>query len=114
MSWISSFYNYFFPREILLPIPSGERLTYITQKDIKLLRQTSEKYYEICTKEVWLTEKTIPKHSHLRVLRYVKEPTGQIKILAQVDQILEPVDMTEAFLSSTPLVPDWTYIKSAY
>lgn len=114
MSWIQSFYNYLFPSEILLPIPSGERLTYVTQKDIKLLKQTSEKYYEICTKEVWLTEKTIPRYSQFRVLRYVKESTGQIKVLAQVDQILEPVDLSEAFMSLTPLVPDPTYIKAAY
>lgn len=115
MSWISSIYDYFFPSEYDIPMGSGTRITYVTKTEFKLIKPKSSNYFMICENESWLAEKTIPQSTNFRIVKFIKMvSTGQIRVIARFDQNIELIDVSEAFVSVYPLIPDSTYALPIY
>ena len=96
--------------EMEIPIDKNERISYVTEREIKLIKSSEDKYYTIY-EQGYLTEKKIPRGSYFTISKILKKDSGNIRILVQFDQELELIDMTGVFSGINPISPRTGWIR---
>lgn len=111
MGGVSS-YLYYTTELSEIPIDKNEIISYITERDIKLIKSSKDNYYKIYH-QTHFTEKYIPSGTYFTVSKMVKTKDGIIRVLVQFDNEVELIDMTDAFSEIKPLIPKMGWLRNA-
>ena len=105
-------YLYYTEEETEIPIDEKEHISYVTQREFRLIKTSEDKYYSIYEGE-YLTEKKIPRGSYFTVVKIIKTKAGSVRILGQFDQESELIDVAMVFNNVNPLIPSTGCLRDA-